>query len=180
MKKILLLVLICNSVFAQNKHSETNFFSDNNQVYWMRIYENSNLQREDLMLHFQKEVVTNMKLDNFQVFDNTISFTVLDDKVDFRKYGGTAMGTAFIAQMYMTYLVVIDFKDYRYKVTAKEIFLDNKATGAGSMKGDLSEFILRKRTNEFVNSKIITKGLKFDDLHFTEKFSIKATKQNDW
>ena len=125
MKIAIILCLFTGSCFAQTKHPETDFYLENNKMYWEHTYEVLSKSTDDLIKYFQKEVLINIKQDNFQIIDNTISFEVNDDKVNFKKYGGTAMGTAFIAQLFMKYLVVIDFKDNKYRVTVKDIFLDN-------------------------------------------------------
>jgi len=176
----LLLFVVSVTCFSQEKHSDTDFYLLDKEVYWMHVYENDSLKKDELIKYFQKEVLTNIKQDNFQIIDNTISFKINDDKVDFKKYGGTSMGTAFIAQLYLTYLVVIDFKDYRYKVTIKDIFLDNKAIGSGSLTGEFHEFVLKNKNTEFLKSNTITKGLIYDHKHFLEKFTINKSKDSNW
>ncbi|MFH6966447.1 hypothetical protein [Flavobacterium sp. FlaQc-28] len=152
-------------------------------MYWQHIYELPNKNTEEAIKYFQKEVLSNFKQDNFQILDNTISFEISDDKVNFKKYGGTNMGTAFLAQLYMKYLVVIDFKKDKYRVTVKEIFLDNKLYGPGRMSGDISEFCTKKDVTLFMTGKNITTGLTYNDKHFLEKFNIdltQTTNNKDW
>jgi hypothetical protein len=175
MKKLILLFLVCCNGFSQTKQAETDFYLNNNKMYWQHVYETQNKSPDDLIKYFQKEVINNFKQDNFQIIDNTISFEINDDKVNFKKYGGTAMGTAFLAQMYMKYLVVIDFKENKYRVTVKEIFLDNKI----NMSGDISEFCTKKSTTAFMTGSTIVTGLTYDHKHFLEKFDIVAQPKSD-
>lgn len=181
MKIIIFLFLISGTIFAQIKHPETDFYLENNKMYWEHIYEVPSKSTDDLIRYFQKEVLINIKQDNFQIIDNTISFEVNDDKVNFKKYGGTAMGTALIAQLNMKYLVVIDFRDNKYRVIIKEIFLDNNSPQA-RMSGDVSEFCTKKATTVFLTGKTITTGLIYDHKHFLEKFEINLneTVKKEW
>jgi hypothetical protein len=181
MKIAIILCLFTGSCFAQTKHPETDFYLENNKMYWEHTYEVLSKSTDDLIKYFQKEVLINIKQDNFQIIDNTISFEVNDDKVNFKKYGGTAMGTAFIAQLFMKYLVVIDFKDNKYRVTVKDIFLDNKELQY-RMSGDISEFCTKKATTVFLTGKTITTGMIYNHKHFLEKFDIKTNEslKKDW
>jgi hypothetical protein len=182
MKKIILLLLVSFSGFSQIKQSNTDLFLENKKVFWQHIYEVPAKNEDDLIKHFQKEVLTNLKQDNFQLLENVISFEINDDKVDFRKYGGTAMGTVLFATMDMNYLVVIDFKENKYRVTVKEIYLDNKVSGLGHSSGDLTEYITKKKSTAFTENSLATKGIIYFDKHFSEKFDIsnKSTKTDNW
>lgn len=183
MKTTILLFFIYLTAFSQTKHTDTDFFLNDSKMYWQHIYELPNKTTEEAIKYFQKEVLSNFKQDNFQILDNTVSFEITDDKVNFKKYGGTAMGTAFLTQLYMNYLVVIDFKEDKYRVTVKEIFLDNKSYGTGRMSGDISEFCTKKQATLFMTGKTVTTGLTYNDKHFLEKFNIEKSQPNstkDW
>lgn len=180
MKKIILL-LISFSAFAQLKHSETDFYLYNGKVYWEHIYVVPNKNTEDLIKYFKKEVITNLQYDNFQLIDNTISFEINDDKVDFKKYGGTTMGTVLFVDSYFKYLAIIDFKDEKYRITLKEIFLDNKNIMARS-QGYFQEYITKKKSTLFTTNNLATKGIIYFDKHFLEKFdnTQHQIKKDDW
>lgn len=180
MKKIIFISLISLQCFSQTKQPDTDFYLDNNKMYWEHIYEVPKNNINELVRYFEKEVLTNIKQDNFKLLENTISFNIADDKVNFKKYGGSQMGTAFIAQLYMNYLVVIDFKENKYKVIVKEIFLDNKLFGMGQMSGDISEFCTKKNVTEFKTNSVILNGLIYDHKHFLEKFTIQESTKKDW
>jgi hypothetical protein len=181
MKKLILVLLISFSGFAQTKHTETNFYLENGKVYWEHVYEVPNKNIDDLIKYFQKEVLTNFKQDNFQLIDNTISFEINDDTVNYKKYGGTNMGTVLFAQYFMKYLVVIDFKDQKYKVIVKEVFLDNKIYGLGHSSGNFSEYITRKSGTAFPTGKLATTGLIYMDKNFLEKFTVsEQIKDKNW
>lgn len=183
MKKIILLLFISYSSFSQTKHSETDFYLENGKVYWQHVYEVPEKNIDDLIKYFQKEVIINIKQDNFQIIDNTISFTIQDDKVNFRKYGGTAMGTVIFIQAFFKYLVVIDFKDEKYRVTIKEIFLDDKLYGmAHFTSGYLEEYITKKKQTLFTTNSLATTGLIYNHKYFLEKFEKNSNEsiKKDW
>lgn len=181
MKKIILFLLLFSiNCFSQTKQPETNFYLENGKVYWQNIYEVPGKNIDDLIQYFRKEVLTDIKQDNFQIIDNTISFVIDNDKVNFKKYGGTTMGTAIFIQYYYKYLVVIDFKEEKYRVTVKDIFLDNKNIMVRD-SGNFEEYITKKKNTEFTTNSIAIKGLQYFHKDFLNKFNINTeSKKNDW
>jgi hypothetical protein len=182
MKKIILLSLISFSGFAQIKHPNSDFYLENGKIYWQHIYNVPVKNTEELIKYFEKEVMINFKQDNFQIIDSTISFTVNDDKINFKKYGGTAMGTVLFTQAFYKYLVVIDFKEEKYRVTLKEIFIDNKLYNAGQSSGYLEEYITKKKQTLFTTNNLATTGLIYNHKYFLEKFERNLTEsvKKDW
>ncbi len=176
------MLIVSISCFAQIKHPDTNFCLENEKVYWQQVYQVPGIKVDSLIQYFQKEVLTNIKQDNFQTIGNTISFEVNDDKVNIKKYGGTTMGSVIFASDYLKYLVVIDFKDEKYRVIVKDIFLDNKLYGIGQDSGDLSEYITKKNKTLFTTNSLANKGLIYFDKHFTEKFERNTNQslKKDW
>lgn len=172
MKTTILLLLIALSVFSQSKHPENDFYLDNGKMFWEHVYQAPGKSTDDLIKHFQKEVLTNYKQDNLQLIDSTISFEIKNDAVNYKKYGGTTMGTVLFAMMQMNYLVVIDFKDEKYKVIVKEVFLDNMTFGMGHSSGKLEEYATKKSVSAFPTNKLVTTGLSYQHRHFIEKFDI--------
>lgn len=170
MKKIILLLLIGFSSFGQIKHPETDFYLENGKVYWQHVYDVPGKKIDELIKYFEKEVMINFKQDNFQNIENTISFTINDDRVNFRKYGGTAMGTILFIQDYYKYLVVIDFKEEKFRVTVKEIFIDNKIYNVAHSAGYLEEYVTKKKQTLFTTNNLANTGLMYNHKHFLEKF----------
>jgi len=182
MKKIIILLLITFSTLAQIKHPDTDFYLQNGKVYWQHVYEVPGKNTDELIKYFEKEVMINFKQDNFQIIDNTISFTINDDKINFRKYGGTAMGTVLFTLAFYNYLVVIDFKEGKYRVSVKEIFIDNKIFGPGQSSGYLEEFITKKKGSMFTTNGLATTGLIYNHKYFLEKFERNTTEsiKKEW
>lgn len=182
MKKIVLLLLMGFSGFSQIKFPNTEFYLENGKVYWQHVYQTPGKKVDDLMKYFQKEVLVNIKLDNFQIIDNTISFTINDDKINFKKYGGTTMGTVMFVQDYYKYLVVIDFKEEKYRITIKDIFIDNKFNGSIHSSGFLEEYITKKKNTLFSTNNLVAVGMGYNDKYFLEKFQINTTEslKKEW
>ena len=172
MKKIILLLLIGFSGYSQTKLPNTDFYLENGKVFWQHVYEVPGKNIENLIKYFEKEVIINIKQDNFQTIDNTISFTVNDDKINYKKYGGTSMGVVMFIRDYFKYLVIIDFKDEKYRVTVKDIFIDNKLYNAGQSSGFLEEYITKKKNTIFSTNNLVAKGMEYNDKYFSEKFQI--------
>ena len=174
MKKIIILfLLITGSVYSQKfVDSLFTFKVVDNEIIWQKIFTS---EVESLQNTFRKQVVTNLQLENLQEIGGTMSFVVKDEKIDFKKYGGTWGGTATYLQYPQSFLVVIEFKDSRYRVTIKSIKVDFSSANLGISK--LDDIILKK--GKFKNTKYVKKSLSYYHRHFTEKFTLKQ-KNDDW
>jgi len=174
MKKIIILfLLITGSVHSQKLvDSLFTFKVVDNEIIWQKIFTS---EVESLQNTFRKQVVTNLQLENLQEIGSTMSFVVKDEKINFKKYGGTWGGTAIYLQHPQSFLVVIDFKDNRYRVTIKSIKVDFTSVNLGVDK--LDDIILKK--GKFKNTKYVKKSLSYYHRHFTEKFTLKQ-KNDDW
>lgn len=173
---LLLFPFICLSQIKQN---DTNFFIENNKVIWQKVYELPNTSADSVYKIFHKKVFINLKTQNQQYIDNISSFEISDDLVNYKKYGGSNMGTAMYAQYYYNYLVVVEFKENKYRVTIKEINIDNKSPLARD-RGLLEEYITKRKNSEFITNSIAIRGLTYIDKHFTEKFSIPVDTKDNW
>ena len=176
MKKLLLLLLITINCFSQEKHPDTDFFINNRKIYWEHVFNFPNKDSISLIKAFKKEILLSIKIENLIESENVISFQISDDMPNFRKYGGTLMGTPFIAQMYMKYLVSVEFKNEKYRVTIKEILLTNKS----NITEFLEYFVSSSSYKNFKNSGILSRGLSYDEKHFIEKFSINNEVKKQW
>ena len=174
MKKLsIIFFLITSSVSSQKLlDSLYTFKVVDNEIVWQKVFTSD---VKDLQNAFRKQVVASLQLENLQEIGSTISFVVKDEKIDFKKYGGTWGGTAIFLQYPQNFLVVIDFKDNRYRVTIKSIKVDFSSANLGIDK--LDEIILKK--GKFKNTKYMKKSLSYYHRHFTEKFTLKQ-KNDDW
>ena len=145
---------------------------DNSQIVWQKVFSSD---IDDLQNSFKKEVVTNLQLENLQELGNTISFTVKNENIDFKKYGGTWGGTAAFIKYPHNFLVVIDFKENRYRVTIKLIKIDFSSEDLGII--DLETFLLKK--GKLKNNKLSKVSLSYYHKHFSDKFTLKQI-NDDW
>lgn len=184
MKKIILLLLISFNGFSQIKHPESDFNLFEQKVYWEHIYNVPGKNIEELIKYFQKDVLQSLSNNNLQIIDNSLSFSVNNDVVDYKKYGGTTMGTAIFVSYPMNYIVVVDFKDEKYKVVVKEITITgNIITLAGTMisTDDITEYFTKKKKTVFAASSNMNSNISYYDKHFLDKFTIKNNPvSKDW
>ena len=175
MKKItLVLTLLTSTIFSQ-KYIDTlyNFKVIDGNIIWQKVIES---EEKNLQETFRKKVITNIKFEDFQEVDNIISFNVVDDIINFKKYGGKLMFTSFHVQEPKNYHVVIDFKENKYRITIKQITVNFENTGLGKSK--IEDFVTKK--NKIKNSKTTRKDLNYYQKHFLEKFSLAEKTDNDW
>lgn len=155
------------------KHIDSSYFKvEDNKLVWQKVF---NIEKKDLMNYFTKQVISNISKDNLQKIDNRISFEIKKDIIDYKKYGGTWGNTLTHLKVPINYLVVIDFKENRYRITInsiKSIF--------GGIVGvlELNDVALKKGV--FNKQKIVVRGLKYLNIHFVKKFLIKDKIKEDW
>lgn len=182
MKKILLIFLIGFSGIAQIKHPETDFKLFEQKVYWEHIYNAPGKNINELITYFEKEVAQSLTKSNLQIIDSSLSFTINNDFIDFKKYGGTTMGTAIFLRLPMTYIVIVDFKDEKYKVLIKEITLtDDISLPQYPRDVDITGYFTKKKKSEFGTSSLTNTSIGYYHKYFTDKFAIKNNPTNkDW
>lgn len=174
MKKniLLLAILITQNIFSQNQTDTLhNFKVEDNVLIWQKVFETNLKEKEKT---FITKIITHFKYNNLQEIDNIISFSVSDDTIDYKKYGGKWGTTAIFVQYPNNYLVVVDFKESKYRITIKNI---NLSSNNRNLATNLEDYVLRN--NQIKNSKTFNKALDYYNKHFTEKFTI-TTKKDDW
>tara|TARA_R110001632_G_scaffold137804_2_gene253430 strand:- start:18634 stop:19158 length:525 start_codon:yes stop_codon:yes gene_type:complete len=174
MKKILLLLLLTSASVYSQKYVDSiyNFKIEEGNIIWQKVFKSD---VKELQKTFIKKTITNIKLENLQEIDQTISFNVVDDMIDFKKYGGKTMTTSFHVLGPKNYLVVIDFKEKKYRVTIKQISIDLRSNRLGI--STFEDLFYRKK--KIKNTKTSQKDLKYYHRHFIEKFTI-TDKKDDW
>lgn len=149
-----------------------NFKIEKTELIWQKVYK-SEVDSKEL---FKKEVVSSLRGQNLQEFENRISFVITNDKIDFKRLGGKWGNTPSYVQVPQNYLVIVDFKPSKYRVTIKSIETDFSAVGMG--KNLLSELVVKRRNSKFRGSESHKRALKYYDLYFQSKFEIKQKKDN--
>ena len=182
MKKILTLLLILFLAKAYSQESKDynyeNFKLENKELKWQKVFE-TQLTVTELIKSFRLNVLQNLSTDNLQEFENRISFTVNGDEVNYTEYGGARSNTVMFAIYPIDYFVVIDFKNYKYRVTIKKIFVDFTSANIGLGKSDLKEFITKKKSTTFSTRTSVKKGASYYNYHFLDGFNINSVKKEN-
>lgn len=148
-----------------------NFKITESGLIWSKIYKKEN---DRLLTYFKKTVISNLKIYNLQEVENRLSFEVRDDNINTKKYGGTCENTLIPLKFPLYYLVLIDFKENKYRAIVKSIKV-NYGIQIGFMQ--FSDIVTRK--GEIKNKNIIIRGLDFFNQHLTQKFTTLEEKE-DW
>ena len=173
---ILILTASIFTIHAQTKHSETDFYNLDKSVYWQHVFEAPNTTKEDLLL-FTNQLFSGSRLhSNLIAAENNISFTTEGELVNYKKYGGREMTTPIILRGEMSYRVIIDIQDSKYRVTLKEIYFKNPLQPL--LQSSLNECISKK--GEFRTGGGVSDTLKFCHLHFLDKFTITKKREDKW
>ena len=174
MKKIILFLLISLNGFSQIKYPDTDFNLFEQKVYWEHIYNIPGKNVDELINYFQKDVAQSLSKNNLQIIDNTLSFNVNNDYIDFKKYGGSIFGTPPFVRSPMNYIVIVDFKNEKYKIMIKEINI----TDFSYRRNDVTEYFTQKNKSEFRTTSIIKTSITYYQKHFSDKFIITNTPTN--
>jgi hypothetical protein len=172
MKKLTILLLLTSSVYGQKFVDSLYTFKvvDNSKIVWQKIFTN---EIDDLQNAFKKEVISNLQLDNLQEIKNTITFNVKDEYIDYKKYGGKWGNTPAVLNHPHNFLVIIDFKDNRYRVTVKSI---EAVIEAANMKMLYDDFLSRGKIKNNKSNKLM---YSYIHKYLIDKFTIKL-KNDDW
>lgn len=162
MKKLLLILLIGISGFAQE---ENNFTAENKYLVWSKVFELK--PSEDISL-----IKNNLKL----IFrDNNFGFSK-NQKCDCK-------GSSIYLKFPFTYNFKIETKENKYKVSVSNIiFSDNTAINMGGIisgptTSTLEEYILKKSDGSIKTNNQNTKNLNCLNDYFTSNFTIQ---KSDW
>lgn len=175
------ILLLSIQARSQEIISDTlySFRIENKELIWQKVYE-TKYENDGLVTAFKTSVISNMKKDNLQEVGNRITFEVNGDQVDFKKYGGKWGNTGIFVQYPINYLVQIDFKENRYRVTIKDIVVDFTAARLGT--NELTEIVCRKQNTEFAKSKTVINGMVYYDKHLDNYFQFEKIidENDDW
>lgn len=177
MKKIILLLFILPFTIYSQLDTLYNFKIHNNELIWQHTFE-SEKTAEDLKTMYSTNTISTFNTSNLNELNNRITFHIEQDKVNFKKFGGTWGNTATFVQYPISYLVIIDFKDFKYRITIKSIIIDYGRLGTIS----LEDTTTKKRTTVFKSSQAVLNGLLDYDKYFLDKYHLKniLLENDDW
>lgn len=149
-RNLLFTTLLVLTVIFTIKGQETvdNFTPVDNETIWQKVYETT--------LNF-KQLSDNIKssglFENLEIGENKVAGNIKPIDADFKGAGYGKMVTPIvISGSFFDGFVIIDFKDGKYRVTLKKIFLTKKYSDSLSEQGEKSSFeslCLKKGKNEF-------------------------------
>jgi len=151
-----------------------NFDPSDNQIIWQKVYTTT--------LNF-KQLTDNINssglFTNLNIEENTITGHIKNIDADFKGAGYSEMATPmYISRSFIDGFISIDFKDGKYRVTLKNIFLNQKYNDALTKQGEkstLETWSLKKGKNEFKDA--FTKSpSKILDYTFSRKFDFTTNK----
>lgn len=161
---------------AQIKHPKTDFYTSERKVYWQHVFEAPNTSKADL-LTFANQLFSASRLHiNLINTEDSVSFTTDGELVNYKKYGGSEMTVPMILRGEISYRVLIETQDNKYRVTVNEIYFTNPIQPL--LKNTIDETISKK--GEFRTGNGVWQILNFCHLHFLDKFTKKAPEQSKW
>jgi hypothetical protein len=169
---ILILLFFSAAIFSQKEvDSLHNFKITEGSLIWQKVYKSPNINSKN---DFKTSVLTKIKSSNLKETEDNISFSIEKETINFVKYGGSAMFTAFFLQDINNYFVSCDFKDNKYRITVSNI------TSGSTEKNEslnLERYILTK--GKIKNNKFNQKNLLIYQNYFDELFTINNS-QKGW
>jgi len=178
MKKVLFLIVLVSSIgYSQTQIS--GFKLVDKKVKWQHVFEVTNYPADSLQQIFITNVLSKINTNNLNELPHRVTFTINNDEVDFRKYGGKWGNTWLFVEYALNYFVIIDFKDNKYRVTCsdvKTVFIPP----LGVFK--LNNTATKKRQTIFTTNKTVLRGLSYLEKHLKGKFNLKTAlkENNNW
>lgn len=175
MNKKIICFLILYSLASISSHGQKyidtlySFKIEDSKLIWQKIYKSKTNAKKG----FKLSVLSSVNKRNLIELDNVISFEVSEDKFDYRKYGGKWGNTPIYAQRPMRYLVVVEFKPNKYRVTLKSIEIIFPPNIGNSY---LQDIVVKRKINKIKNNSTHKKPLQYYDLHFSSQFLVDKKK----
>lgn len=143
-------------------------------VIFQKVY-SSNLTKEDLTTKL-KAFLPSVK--NFQLTDspnqntNQFSGRLTNFIVNYRKFGGTAMGTPSLLNDPLNANVIIQVKDNKYRVIISEIVFKSVIAGVGATDQPFDDVISKNKRSKIRISENYLKISKYINEDFSTSFDI--------
>lgn len=183
MKKLITIIVFLTSVICYAQNLYTYFKIDNGQLVYERIYNIDSIAAGKIDTLLQQQLPTAKGITNVQSNNGAITCSIVDLIVNYKKYGGTAMGTAMFLNDPFTANVSIQIKEGKYKITVTNIVFNlvvPTAYGISHVKQAAETTFLKNSSTEFkTRDKLIEAG-KYMELQFNDIFTIKIIQKTDW
>lgn len=176
-RAVILMHLIVSFVtFAFSQETEDYFSVYENKIVWQKIFDTD--LSFDQLLSFVKESGI---LENPELSENKILGKTSLINPDYKALGYGEMSVPmYIARNFVHGFVLIEYKDMRYRVTVKNIFLTQKYEDAISDDGQKTEIeIFAVDRKGGIKKQFKKKPSEILDYTFTKAFTFIETEQND-
>jgi hypothetical protein len=183
MKKLFILKLIVflstfHLSFSQNITEQSNFFVENGELQYRKVFEIEGITEEDLISKLNTYLPSVSGLNDITFNGGAFTGNLNGFIVDFKKYGARLKDVFLQLQHPINSKISIQVKDNRYRV----ILSDIKGLAPYPI-GEFEYFYTltdRKLNNEsFHQREIAINGMNYMDQAFTEKFTLKESQVND-
>ncbi|HTN00206.1 MAG TPA: hypothetical protein VL088_15725 [Pedobacter sp.] len=181
MKKLLFFLLLTPiSLFAQTDNIQdsipgTSIILKNNEVIFSKVYE-SEFDKDILV---EKLSVFISGISNLEYNFNTsnpyqLNGNLNGNTVNYRKYGGTLMGTNILLNYPIYANVVIQIKDNRYRVLVSNMNYKNVPNAMSHNNVDylLDDLVTRKKRTSFRTASESIRVLEYIDRHLSDIFDL--------
>ena len=180
MKKIfsITFLLLSSLIYSQNSTAKLfDFKIQDKKLSWSHVYD-SDLNANDLKSNLTKNVSLSNGMVDLIKSENSISFNIYKDVVDYKSLGGKWSNTPDFVKYPQHYKVHIDIKDKKYIVTVKDIEVTYGSSltmrtaefNDDSKKSKLIDIVSAKTKTEFNSKKSIKNGLNYIHKHFLNTF----------
>lgn len=167
---------------VQDSLINTSFLLKNNEVIFSKVFV-SDLNKAALLEKLQS-ILPNIGNFEFKIDasnSDKINGVLTGTTVNYRKYGGTLMGTNRIMNYPLYGNVVVQVKDFKYRVLITNLSYKNvpEPLGYGKMDFILDDGVTRNKRTKFKSSIAVHNILTYIDMHFTDLFNINAKQAVD-
>jgi hypothetical protein len=168
------------SINTQDSLAGTSIIIKNNEVIYSKVFE-VELKKNEL-INLLKLSLPNIAKFEFKIdadSDDKINGNLSGTVINYRKYGGTLMGTSMVLNYPLVANVIIQVKDNKYRVLVTNMYF--KDVEILNQKSDyiLDDGVTRKKRTEFKDSSQVESILKYIDKHLTDIFNVKRDRIKD-
>lgn len=159
----------------------TDIILKNNEIIFQKTY-SSELLKSELIEKLKIYLPT---IKNFQLSelsnqnDDQFSGKLTDYMVNYRKYGGTLMGTMIALNYPLTANVIIQVKDNKYRVTISNFIFKGIQVSSQSYDVALDEALTKSKRTKIQSNKTSINAANYLNKELTDIFDLKNKKKID-
>jgi len=185
MKNLLLTSILLLSFLFSYSQAENPFEYlkiDNGQLIYENIFIKDSLKAAEIETLLMQQLPTANGITNIKSINGTITCSIVDLIVNYKKFGGTALGTAMFLNDPMNANASIFIKDGKYKVVVSNMVFDLTVPigyTISHIKATAESTFLKNESTEFKTRENLVEAGNYLELQFNDIFTIKPIK-SDW